>query len=124
MVIDFLDNEATSPPVKHLQSVGPLLIRAATDQSVFKQGKKCTIPSKITISLQSQYRDKRHTNEELAARSCLESQVNQQPAIVAAVQSPKVTPKTSITVAFIDKLCTEISALVKAMKNILIIVQN
>jgi len=40
------------------------------------------------------------------------------------MESSKVTSEPSITVASIDKLCTEISALVEVMKNIPIIIQN
>jgi len=113
MVIDSPDNAATS-----------LLVRAATDQQVFKQGEKRALPPKTTVSPQSQHRDKRRTNEELATRSRSGSQVNQQPATAAAAESPKVAPETSTTAASIDKLRTEIAVLAEAMKNIPIIAQN
>jgi len=97
----------------------------ATNQQVFKQGEKRTIPPKATVSPQSQHRDKRRMNEEfVTARSRSGSQVDQQPATAAAAESPKVAsepstaPETSTTAASIDKLHTEISALAEAMKNL------
>jgi len=59
MVIDSPDNVATS-----------LLVRAAIDQRVFKQGEKHALPLKTTVSLQLQHRDKRRTNEEFVAKAC------------------------------------------------------
>jgi len=59
MVIDSPNNPATS-----------LLVQAATDQWIFKQGEKHALPLKTTVSLQRQHRDKRHTNEEFVARAC------------------------------------------------------